>query len=144
MKKKAGERAGKRVPEGAERTGKARGPSEDVAASNDEGHEIKVPAGQVWGEQPPMVKGEKRMEAGELGSVWTESAKKALELYVESGERMAKMMLELHERSTSWAKETMLAPLLEAQRSAAKQMIESSVEIGRKLCGMDGATRTRA
>ena len=41
------------------------------------------------------------MEAGELGGVWTESAKKAVELYVESGVRMGKMMLELHERSTT-------------------------------------------
>jgi hypothetical protein len=76
------------------------------------------------------------MEAGELGSVWTESAKKAAELYVESGEKLGKMMLELHERSTSWAKETMLAPLFEAQRTAGKQMMESSVEMARKLCGL--------
>ena len=66
------------------------------------------------------------METGALGSVWTESAKKAAELYVESSERMGKMMLELHERSTIWAKETMLAPLFEAQRTAGKQMMESS------------------
>jgi hypothetical protein len=77
------------------------------------------------------------MEAGELGSVWTESAKKAVELYVESNERMAKMMLELHERSTNWAKETMFAPLFEAQRKAGKQMMESSVEMARKFCGID-------
>jgi hypothetical protein len=56
---------------------------------------------------------------------------------------MAKMMLELHERSTSWAKETMLAPLVQAQRTAAKQMMECSVEIGRKLCGIDSAKGTR-
>jgi hypothetical protein len=77
------------------------------------------------------------MEAGEMGSVWTESAKKAVELYVESSERMGKMMLELHERSTSWAKETMLAPLFEAQRTTGKQMMESSVGMTRKLCGID-------
>lgn len=76
------------------------------------------------------------MEAGELGNVWTESAKKAAELYVESSEKLGKMMLELHERSTSWAKQTMLAPLFEAQRSAGKQMIESSTEMARKLYGL--------
>jgi len=76
------------------------------------------------------------METGELGSVWTDSAKKAAELYVESGEKLGKMMLELHERSTSWAKETMLAPLFEAQRSAGKQMMESSVGMARKMCGI--------
>jgi hypothetical protein len=76
------------------------------------------------------------METGELSSAWTESAKKAAELYVESGEKLGKMMLEFHERSTSWAKETMLAPLFEAQRNAGKQMMESSVEMARKMCGI--------
>ena len=76
------------------------------------------------------------METSEIGNAWTESAKKALELYVESGEKLGKMMLELHERSTSWAKETMVAPLFEAQRSAGKQIMESSAEIARRLCGL--------
>jgi len=76
------------------------------------------------------------METGELGSVWTESAKKAAEFYVESSEKLGKMMLELHERSTGWAKETMFAPLFEAQRTAGKQMMESSVEMARRLCGL--------
>ncbi len=76
------------------------------------------------------------METAELGNAWTESAKRAVELYVESGEKVGKMMLELHERSTTWAKETMLAPLFEAQRSAGKQMIETSAEMARKLYGI--------
>ena len=76
------------------------------------------------------------METSEIGNAWTEGAKKALEFYVESGEKLGKMMLELHERSTSWAKETMVAPLFEAQRSAGKQIMESSAEITRKLCGL--------
>jgi hypothetical protein len=83
-----------------------------------------------------MTGGEAIMETAELSSVWTDGAKKAMELYVESGEKMGKMMLELYERSTSWAKETMLAPLFEAQRSAGKQMMESSMEMTRKLCGI--------
>jgi hypothetical protein len=80
---------------------------------------------------------ERVMETGELGSVWTDGAKKAVELCVESSERMGKMMLELHERSTSWAKETMLAPIFEAQRTAGKKMMEGSVEMARKLCGIE-------
>jgi hypothetical protein len=91
-----------------------------------------------WAENLNQAKEEEKvMEASEMGSVWTESAKKAVELYMESGERMGKMMLEFHERSTSWARETMLAPLFEAQRTAGKQMMESSVEMARKLCGID-------
>jgi hypothetical protein len=82
------------------------------------------------------TKGEGMMETSELSSVWTEGAKKAAELYVESGEKLGKMMLEFHERSTSWAKETMLAPLFEAQRNASKQMMESSVEMARKMYGI--------
>jgi hypothetical protein len=78
-----------------------------------------------------------QMETAELGSAWTESAKRAVELYVESGEKMGKMMLELHERSTSWARETMLAPLFEAQRSAGKQVMQTSAEMARKLCGLE-------
>jgi hypothetical protein len=77
------------------------------------------------------------METAEFGSAWTDGAKRAVELYVESGEKMGRMMLELHERSTSWAKETMLAPLFEAQRSAGKQMMETSAEMARKLCGIE-------
>jgi hypothetical protein len=82
------------------------------------------------------IRGEREMETAELGNAWTESAKRAVELYVESGEKVGKMMLELHERSTNWAKETMLAPLFEAQRSAGKQMIETSAEMARKLYGI--------
>jgi len=77
------------------------------------------------------------METGELGGAWSESARKAVELWVESGEKMGKMMLDLHERSTTWAKATMLAPLFEAQRTAGKQMIQSSADIARKLCGIE-------
>ncbi len=77
------------------------------------------------------------MEAGELGNVFGDGAKKAMELWLESGEKMGRMMLELHEKSTSWAKETMLAPLFEAQRSAGKQVLQSSAEIARKMYGID-------
>ena len=78
------------------------------------------------------------MEATELGNVWTENGKKAAELYVESTEKLGQMILDFHERSTSWAKETMLAPLFEAQRTFGKQMMESSVDMTRKLCGLNG------
>ena len=76
------------------------------------------------------------METGELSSAWKESAKKAVELYVESGEKLGRMLLEWHEQSTSWAKETMIAPLFEAQRNASKQLMESSAETARKLFGI--------
>jgi len=83
------------------------------------------------------MRGEKAaMETSELSSAWKESAKKAVELYVESGEKLGRMMLEWHEQSTSWARETMIAPLFEAQRNAGKQLMESSAETARKLFGI--------
>jgi hypothetical protein len=83
------------------------------------------------------MKGEKvAMETGELSSAWKESAKKAVELYVESGEKLGRMLLEWHEQSTSWARETTIAPLFEAQRNASKQLMESSAETARKLFGI--------
>jgi hypothetical protein len=86
---------------------------------------------------PSKMRGEKAaMETNELSGAWKESAKKAVELYLESGEKLGKMMLEWHEQSTSWAKETMIAPLLEAQRKASKQLMESSAETTRKLFGI--------
>jgi hypothetical protein len=102
------------------------------------GLESEAQASETKGKTVEAMKGEKRMETGDFGNkAWTEGAKKAIELYVENSERMARMMLELHERSTTWAKETMLAPLFEAQRTAGKQMVESSVEMARKLYGID-------
>src|SRR5215467_12981017 len=63
-----------------------------------------------------MIGEEARMETNEFSSAWKDSAKKAIELYVESGEKLGKMMLEWHEQSTSWAKKTMIGPLFAAQR----------------------------
>jgi len=79
---------------------------------------------------------EASMETNEFSSAWKDSAKKAVELYVESGEKLGKMMLEWHEQSTSWAKQTMMAPLFEAQRNASRQLMESSADTARKLFGI--------
>jgi hypothetical protein len=79
---------------------------------------------------------EVRMETNEFTSAWKDSAKKAVELYLESGEKLGKMMLEWHEQSTSWAKQTMMAPLFEAQRNASKQLMESSADTARKVFGI--------
>lgn len=76
------------------------------------------------------------METNEFSSAWKDSAKKAIELYVESGEKLGKMMLEWHEKSTSWAKKTMIEPLFEAQRNAGRQLMESSADTARKLFGI--------
>ena len=76
------------------------------------------------------------METNEFSSAWKDGAKKAIELYVESGEKLGKMLLEWHEQSTSWAKKTMIGPLFEAQRNAGRQLMESSADTARKLFGI--------
>jgi hypothetical protein len=83
-----------------------------------------------------MIGEEARMENNEFSSAWKDSAKKAVELYLESGEKLGKMMLEWHEQSTSWAKKTMIGPLFEAQRNAGRQLMESSADTARKLFGI--------
>jgi len=73
------------------------------------------------------------MAVDDLNNVWTEKAKQALEAYVNSGERVARILLELHERSTSWARDTVLGPFFDAQRTAGKRILDNSLEITRKL-----------
>ena len=96
---------------------------------NNDAHDKNLVRNKTIGE-------EARMETNEFSSAWKDSAKKAVELYVESGEKLGKMILEWHEQSTSWAKKTMIAPLFEAQRNAGRQLVESSADTARKLFGI--------
>ena len=73
------------------------------------------------------------MAVEDLNNVWAERAKQALEAYVNSGEQVARILLELHERSTSWARDTVLGPFFDAQRTAGKQILDNSLEITRTL-----------
>ncbi len=73
------------------------------------------------------------MAVDDLNNLWTKKAKQALEVYVNSGERVARILLELHERSTSWAQDTVLGPFFDAQRTAGKRILDNSLEITRKL-----------
>jgi hypothetical protein len=78
---------------------------------NNDAHDKNLVRNKTIGE-------EARMETNEFSSAWKDGAKKAVELYLESGEKLGKMMLEWHEQSTSWAKKNDDRP---AVRSTAQR-----------------------
>jgi hypothetical protein len=59
--------------------------------------------------------------------------KKAAAWYIETSEKLANQALELQERASGWAKDTPLAPLLEAQNSFARKFVERSANVARSL-----------
>lgn len=77
------------------------------------------------------------MEMSDLNNSWRNAAKTMAELYLENSEKMAHAMLDFHEKSTGWAKNTVLEPLFNAQRSAGKQIFENSTTLARKLFGVE-------
>jgi hypothetical protein len=59
--------------------------------------------------------------------------KKAAAWYIETSEKFAQQALELQEKAMGWAKDTPLAPLLEAQHSMARKLVERSANAVRTL-----------
>ena len=59
--------------------------------------------------------------------------KKMAALYIETGEKLANQAIELSEKTTSWAKDTPLAPIFEAQVSIARKFVEGSYSTARSL-----------
>lgn len=70
---------------------------------------------------------------GENPFVNFESAKKAAAWYIDTSEKFATQALEMQEKVTGWAKETPLAPIVEAQQKFARRMVERSVSTARSL-----------
>jgi hypothetical protein len=75
------------------------------------------------------------MKGSDVNNNLRDSARQFAELYIDSSRKVGEAMLDLHERSTSWARETPLNPLFEMQRNAGKQMLENSIELARKVFG---------
>lgn len=73
------------------------------------------------------------MEMSENNAVWTDGVKKVVEFYIEGGQKLGKAMVDLHQSYTSWAKDTPLSSIFEAQRTTAKGMLEDSAALTRKL-----------
>ncbi len=85
--------------------------------------------------------GEKAFESfTKLGESFfsVDGVKKAAAWYIETSEKLAHQAIELSEKGTSWAKETPLAPLFEAQTSMAKKFIERSASAARNLWQISG------
>jgi hypothetical protein len=62
-----------------------------------------------------------------------EGVKKIAAWYIEKSESLAKQAIELQEKRTEWAKETLLAPMFEAQSSIARKFVECSASAVRNL-----------
>jgi len=74
----------------------------------------------------------------ELNAPWCEAVKHAAAQYIDNGEKWAHQGLKWSEKATEWAKATPLAPVFETQRLVAKQTIEMSADIARRLWQLEG------
>jgi hypothetical protein len=67
-----------------------------------------------------------------------EGVKKAAAWYIDTSEKFANQAIEMQEKATTWAKDTPLAPIFEAQHTIAKKMLERSVSVARNLWQIHG------
>ncbi len=69
----------------------------------------------------------------ELNAPWCDAVKNAAAQYIDNSEKWAKQSLKWGEKATEWANATPFAPLFETQRLVAKQAVEMSADIARRL-----------
>jgi hypothetical protein len=62
-----------------------------------------------------------------------EGAKKAAAWYIDTSEKFATQALDLQAKTTEWAKDTPLYPLIEAQQSIGRKLVEQSASTARTL-----------
>ncbi len=60
-----------------------------------------------------------------------EGAKKIAAWYVDASEKFANDLLDLQASATGWAKETPLAPILEAQTELSRKFVKRSIDLAR-------------
>lgn len=60
-------------------------------------------------------------------------AKKAAAWYIDTTEKLATQALDFQAKATEWAKETPIYPLIEAQQSIGRKLVEQSVNTARSL-----------
>jgi hypothetical protein len=75
---------------------------------------------------------------GEMNAPWSDAVKHAAAQYIDNGEKWAHQALKWNEKATEWAKASPLAPVFETQRMVAKQTIEMSADIARRLWQLEG------
>jgi len=62
-----------------------------------------------------------------------ERAKKFAAVYIDGSEKLANDALDLREKATAWAKDTLLGRVFEAQNKAGRRMVERSAKAARDL-----------
>ena len=70
---------------------------------------------------------------GEFNAPWCDAVKQVATQYINNSEKWAHQSLKWSEKATEWTKSTPLAPVFETQRLIAKQTIEMSADIARRL-----------
>lgn len=89
----------------------------------------------------PMEKAKKEFPAmadmSELSASFQKNAKRMAAWYIDAVENMAREGLSLREKSTTWAKDTPLAAIFEAQNSMAQQLLENSASFARSIFQLD-------
>ena len=60
-------------------------------------------------------------------------AKKAAAWYIDTTEKLATQALDFQVKATEWAKETPIYPLIEAQQTIGRKLVEQSVTTARSL-----------
>jgi hypothetical protein len=60
-------------------------------------------------------------------------AKKAAAWYIDTTEKLATQALDFQAKATEWAKETPIYPLIEAQQTIGRKLVEQSVSTARSL-----------
>jgi hypothetical protein len=73
------------------------------------------------------------MEMFETDNGWRDGARQVVAFYIDGGKKLGEAMLDLHQNYTSWARDTPLWSIFEAQRNTAKRMLEDTVALNRKL-----------
>jgi len=79
----------------------------------------------------------------ELGTPWYGAAKALTAWYIDTNEQLAKRALDFQERTTSWAKDTPLAPFFSAQHDLVRKFVEGSATMARRLWQIEGGEGAR-
>lgn len=62
-----------------------------------------------------------------------DGAKKAAAWYIDTSEKLATQALDFQAKVTEWAKETPMYPIIEAQQTMGRKLVEQSVSSARTL-----------
>lgn len=80
----------------------------------------------------------------EMNAPLCDAVKHAAAQYLENGEKWARQTLQWNEKATAWAKATPFAPVFETQRLIAKQAMDLSSNLTRRLWQLEEKTEKKA